>query len=288
MKQFVQYILILLAIVISWQVIGEFAYTYVYNHGSPRNKVMWVRSMNKDSLDYVVLGSSRSYYHINPLIIEEETGKKGLNLAYNNSYPFELKLMTLEVLKNIEVEDIFIQIDYTYNMEVPDKMGQVPWMPYLKEASIYSNYDNTNIQYKLFRWIPFYRYQYYESELGFRNISLSLLGKKANFYQNDGFKPLHGEIQQLDVFDHYLVEKENYLLKDVVSACNDQKTKVHFFTAPIYHFKGNLEIMDRWLPNYRDYTHLIKERSLFSDPIHLKEEGANQFTRQFITDYFNP
>lgn len=286
MKRFILFVAILIAMVISWQFLGELAYTYAYNHGSPRNKVMWVRSLDSDSLEYVVLGSSRSYYHINPILIEQETGKKGLNLAYNNSYPFELKLMTLEVLKNIEVEEIFIQVDYTYNMEVPDKMAQVPWMPYLKEASIYSQYKNQDFRYKLFRWIPFYRYQYYESELGFRNVALSMLGKKANFYENDGFTPLHDEIQQLDVFDHYLIEKENYLLEDVVAACKDRSTKVNFFTAPIYQFEGNLEIMDRWLPNYRDYTHLIRERSLFSDPVHLKEEGANLLTRQLITDYF--
>lgn len=286
MKRFIIYVTILIVMVVSLQYLGEYTYTYVYNHGSPRNKVMWVRDIGTDSLDYVVIGNSRSYYHINPVLIEQETGEKGLNLAYVNSYPFELKLMTLEVLKNIKVQKIFIQVDYTYNLEIPDKMAQVPWIPYLKEKSIYSQYKNQDSQYKFFRWIPFYRYQYYESELGFRNVVLSMLGKKPNFYENYGFKPIHGQLQKLDVFEHYLIDKENILLSDILGVCSNLNTEVYFFTAPIFQFKGNLDLMERWLPNYNNYTELIQERSLFSDPVHLKEEGAIRFTHQFIEDYF--
>lgn len=284
MKRFLKYIGTLLLILLGWQLIGEFAYTYVYEHGSPRNKVMWVRSLEEDHLDFAILGSSRAQFHVDPLIIEEEKGWYGYNFGYENCYPFETNLMAQELLKHTSTERLWVQVDFTYNMDIPDVQAQVPWMPYIKEPEIYRHFEPHGRRYTLFKWIPFYRYQYFEGSLGLRNVLLSALGKEPDFYENRGFKGIDHQLQELDVFEHYLEEQENQSLKQLLQTTSEQSVQTSFFIAPIQDFEGNLPIMAQWLPNLKDYTNSFPDASDFSDPIHLRQEAAREFTQLLIND----
>jgi len=268
--------------------VGEYVYTYVYNHGSYRDKVMWVRDLkSQDSLDYVVLGSSRAYYHVDPILIEQKTGKKGFNLGYNNSYPFETKLMLKELLRNTHIEKIFIQADYTFNQQEPDSVASVQWMPYIKEENIFKEFEGYNETYSWYKNIPFYRYQVFESQLGIRNVMMSMLGKPPNFLNNNGFIPLDRNLNTLTPFTHHLENKRNEMYADMISIFEQERIEFHFFTAPLYRFKGNFDILEEYLANYTDYSKTIREDSLFSDRVHLKREGARLFTEILIEDYFN-
>jgi len=286
MKRFIINIIIILGICLAWQVLGEYVYTYIYNNGTARNKVMWVRSLNNTQMDFAVLGSSRAEYHVDPLLIEAETGLIGYNFGDQNSYPFEIDLLSRELLMRTSVDRLLVQVDYTYNMDQPDVEASIPWMPYLKEAHIYPDFEPHDAIYKWFRHVPFYRYQYFEGELGIRNVVMSALGKQPDFFKNRGFKPIKHQLQELEPFEHYLQETENQSLKSVKQLCDEQGVETTFFISPIRAFKGNMPLIKNYLPEVIDYTDLYKDKALFSDPIHLKANGARLFTQQLIQDVF--
>lgn len=90
MKSFLKYICILILVTISLLYGFDMLYSQIYNIGVSRDKVSWVRSMEgKDTLDFVLLGSSRCIHHLQTTILEEKSGQHGLNLGYAGSGPVE-------------------------------------------------------------------------------------------------------------------------------------------------------------------------------------------------------
>ena len=286
MKGFIKNIVYLVLICLAFQLIGEYVYTYIYNHGTPRNKVMWVRSLQETQMDYAVLGSSRSHYHVDPMLIESMTGKIGYNFGHQNSYPFEINLMAQELFKTNSPQKLLVQVDYTYNMDQPDVDASIPWLPYIKEADIYKHFKPYDSLYKWYKHIPFYRYQRFEGALGIRNVVLSALGKQPDFYANRGFKPIHHKLQDLPPFEHYLIDTENQSLKALQQQCADKGIETTFFIAPMNNFQGNLPIIEKYLPGVLDYSNLYEDPELFSDAVHLMSDGAQLFTEQLTLDVF--
>lgn len=286
MKGFLRNIGLLLIIWLGWQVLGEYAYTYIYNHGSPRNKVMWVRSLEETKMDYAILGSSRAKYHLNPVLIDSITGLTGYNFGYENTFPFEINLLSRELLERTSPDRLFVQVDYTYNMDSPDVEASIPWIPYLKEDHIFRAFEPHDDIYSWFRNVPFYRYQYFEGELGFRNVILSALGKQPDFYANGGFKPIHQKFPDIAPFEYFMQDTENQSLKSLKEYSQERGVETVFFIAPILDFKGNMPIIKNHIPDVLDYTDLYDDPQLFTDAVHLMAPGAKQFTLKFTQDVF--
>ena len=288
MKRFLTYTGLLLVLVLVLQFIGEYVYTYVYNHGSYRNKVMWVRGLEKETkLDYAILGSSRVNYHLDPTIIEKKTRAVGINLGLNNSYASDKLLMLEELLEKTHPKRVFVQVDYTFDKTGPNPVGSVSWMPYLKEERIFNHFSETEGNYTLYKNWPFYRYQIFESQLGIRNITMSLLGKQPNFLEREGFVPLRRNFNEASAFSHRLKDVENESYAAIQAICKEKGIDLYFFTAPLNGFQGNFKILEKYLPNYTDFSKAISEDHYFADEVHLKEAGAILFTELFVDTYFN-
>ncbi|MEZ4857201.1 MAG: hypothetical protein R2781_00135 [Flavobacteriaceae bacterium] len=269
-------------------IFGEYAYNYVYSYGSYRNKTMWVRDADalQNEYDFVILGNSRAYYHLDPILITEKTGKQGLNLAINNSYPFEIKLMLQDFFKNSKADQAFIQVDYTYNVTQPDIQASVDWIPYIIEESLFRQFPKQQKEFIYYKSIPFYRYSKFESVLGFRNVLLSIVGKEPNFLLHNGFVSLQKRELDVKPFSFTLKNTANPHLKDIIDLVNEKGVELYFFTAPCYNSEGNFEVLSSQLPNYTNFSEAIEEEFLFSDAIHLNENGAIRFTEIFIDTYF--
>jgi len=287
MKSFLTYLLVLLGIILVFQCIGEWVYTYVYENGSYRNKAMWVRDLQpSNNLDFVILGNSRANYHIDPLQIEGTTGLKGLNLGYNSSHPFDSELMLQEVLKNTNTKRVFVQLDHSYRTEAPDEVGSLPWLPFIKERNIQKTFSSYDTIFGGLAALPFYRYQKYESELGFRNIALSALGKSPKFVATAGFTPNFNSFIKKG-FEPFVIENEqNAAIESLIQLCKEKDIQIEFFTAPVYQFKGDYDVLELRVSNYSNLSKTIKDKKYFIDEIHLNAEGAQIFTEIFIKHYF--
>ncbi|QIE60631.1 hypothetical protein G5B37_13980 [Rasiella rasia] len=289
MKKFGAYILILVTATVVIFYLLDAGYTYVYNNGAYRSKAMWVRDM-KDlpKLDYIVLGSSRANYFINPTVIEAQTGKMGLNLGVNASTGIEIFLMLDEFLKIRDVDTVFIQVDSKYIQMNPDLVGEQAWIPFIYEPVKYELFKDHGDEYIWCRYMPFYRYQRSEARLGYRNVIPSLLGKGVSYKENSGYFPKSGVIKKERPYRaDKPITQENPYFKMMIELCEEKNVPVIFFTAPIYGFKGDLKPLQKYLPNYYDLKESITDRNLFSDQTHLNTQGATVFSRKFATLFFN-
>jgi len=188
MKKFLQYILLLCLSVFILAVVLDIAVTGIYSHFAIRSKVEWARSMkNQDNLDYVLLGSSRCVQHIIPEMITVQTRKKGINFGYASAGLFEIKLLLGELLSRTEISTVFIQLDHSWNNNLPDNLAEVHWLPYIREKQIQREFLPYGSQYKTLANIPLLRYCLKEPKLELRNILFKLSGKTLDNFKSLGY-----------------------------------------------------------------------------------------------------
>lgn len=288
MKKFMKYIFGLVLILVALLYILDFMYSNVYENGAFRNKVMWMHNINNESLDYVVFGSSRANNYVIPNIIFEKTGKKGLNLGIQASGPLEIELAIREYLKHNTAKRFFIQVDHWYNKEKPDKTGQLSWLPYIVDDSVYKVFKPYGKKYWFYKHIPFYRYQIFDSRIGYRNVILSRLNKGLDFYASRGFTEVNGKLKVDKPYKFSLEDKPNLHFININEICKEKNIEVVYFTSPIYRSEGSFDILEKHLPNYNDLSNELQDINLYSNPDHVNKDGALCFTDLFVDLFFKP
>jgi hypothetical protein len=289
MRSFLKYSFLLLGFTILIMVLLEIVFTTIYHTGAYRNKIMWVRDMEERTpVDYVILGSSRVNYGLQPKLIEAQTGKIGYNLGMNATNMVETIALLEEFLKIRGTAAVYVQVDIQYGNKTPDPVGEIPWMPFLHDQSIYKHFKEYGDEYRTYRYVPFYRYQKFAARLGAREAIASLLGSGYAYEDSRGYMPLYGKLQEEEYFTpEQSVKVENQLYNELVDYCKENNIELYFFTAPYYRFMGDIEKLETFLPNYINFSDSIQKRAYFSDQVHLNTKGAKLFTEIFIETYFS-
>ncbi|SDS84558.1 hypothetical protein [Winogradskyella sediminis] len=273
-------------------IVLDLVYTSIYtNSGNSRSKVAWLFGLSdEESVDYAVFGSSRVHFNLDPMLIKERTGFNGFNLAFPNSKGFEIKLMVKLFLEKYNVDKIFIQVDDQYEVVNNDPTAIVPFLPYINNVDVYEAFSGTVDGYYLLRYIPFYRYLKYDSKLGFRELMMSLYTKDKSADNSLGYGGSSNKVmkERNITYKFKLDDIPNRHLEEVIKLCKEKNVKLYFYTAPIYKADGNLNVLNKYLPNYHDFSDNFEEAKLFRDPYHLNSAGTTLFTKQFTDYYFKP
>lgn len=287
MKNFVKYIFGLVLLLVLFMYLLDFIYSSVYENGAYRNKVMWMHDLKNESLDFVIFGSSRANNYIVPNIIFDKTGQRGLNLAIQASGPIEIELAVKEFLKHNKAKRFFIQVDYSYNKETPDKTGQLSWLPYIVNSDVYKVFKPYGKEYFFYKHIPFYRYQMFDSRIGYRNVILSGLEKGLDYSSSRGYTESTGKLKKDKPHKISLKDKSNPHFMNINKICKTNDIEVIYFTSPIYRPEGNFDVLKKHLPNYYDLSNELQNMDLYSNPVHLNKQGASNFTQLFVDLFFN-
>jgi len=269
--------------------LADFVFTKIYEKGTPRDRIGWIRTMSEgDSVDYVLLGSSRCVHHIDPKLILEKTGLKGYNLGYAASGPVEIKLTLEQFLLHSTTKKVFIQVDFNYNYNKPDGLAKVCWMPYLKEPDVYDEFIRYDNKYFWLKNIPFYRYMINDPKIGFRNVFFMALGKTKKTKNTLGFAPLNGELKEITQQVPDVDLQENLIFKEIYAICQEKGIKCVFFTSPMYQTGPDYDVLKNYLPNYYNFSRELQDKSLYKDNTHLNAKGAILFTQLFAKTFFTP
>ena len=269
----------------------DVAYTSVYEHSNVRNKTQYILSLSaKDTIDYVFLGSSRVENSIIASKIEKTTGKRTLNLGTQAAKLADIRFF-LELLGEQEatIKKVFIQVDYIFNIESSSDIVRSQALPYIRSNETIKNHlKQVDSMYNYNYYIPFYRYATNDYKIGFREFFATLINKKAALNFDDGFVP----------YNNLIVSKKNATLPlkivernanfDAISLLQKEKSiDITFFCAP---FCLNLENenytkqLQNRIPNFKDYSRVIQNDTMFVNCSHLNEEGANYFTDFLIKE----
>lgn len=275
--------LVLSLIIVAY--ILENIFTYSHYNFAPRSPVDWVMALDSsDTYDYIILGSSRSLNNLDPIQIEQITGKHGINLGVNSGQPFDTKLFAQQLIKKRITKSIFIQVDDSWNNWNLSYKSIPGWLPFMKEESIWQEFEELgNKEYYYLKNIPFYKYAKFESEIGVRDFLKGLSGQQLSSIKTLGHfayhKVLTKENRSLE-YDISLLDKPNPHITEIITLCKENEVDLIFFTSPIFNATDDHSLLSEYLPSYFDFTHLIKNPDLFADRRHLNADGVTSFGEQ--------
>lgn len=263
----------------------ENIFTSAHYNFTPRSPVDWVMKLDSlDTYDYVILGSSRSLNNLAPIQIEHLTGKRGINLGVNSGQPFDTKLFAQQLIKKRITKSIFIQVDDGWNNSDLSHKSISGWLPYMKEENIWKEFEELGHQeYYYLKNIPFYKYAKFDSEIGVRDFVKGLTGQQLKSIKNFGHVPSNAILKKEKrslAYDFTLLDKANPHITEILNLCKENDIDVIFFTSPIFNASHDHSLLNKYLPNYFDFTHLIKNPDLFADHRHLNADGVAHFGEQ--------
>jgi hypothetical protein len=288
MRAFLKLIVFTFLIVFSILFFLDYSYTKVYENAKPRTKFQYFRSFKNKRIDYIFLGSSRVDNAIVPAIIEEQTGKKAINLGFQASKLGDIYTLLLLIKEyNIKTEKIFIQVDYIFNLE--DGYSNVmehELMPFIRENKITRDYFERHFSdEKHLYYFPFFRYGYFDVKIGLRELLLNVVNKESIIVKNKGFTALYGNSFQHGNALPQEINAQNKYYDQIVAFARINKMPIVFFCAPFCKHTKNLNFIGKLkekIPGLYDFSTALTNDKMFQNCSHLNADGASYFSKNTI------
>ena len=256
--------------------------------------------------DLVIYGSSRSYVHINPEILDKELSLNSYNLGFN---AFKINFQKYRhnlFLKNHNPKNIIINLDINSlsNLPVYKPEQFLPMLLYNEE--LYSMIKTSlNSNYKLrYREIffPLIRYRHYNNDG--KNIIKELrfiyFNKKNKQFRIKGFEGINRKWEDENLEEQIVLISEDRKndLFEMIRELKDKDINIILINSPEYisqirSQKNRKEVLDLYksiankynIP-FVDYTNdsINFKKELFYNSDHLNAKGADVFTRKLAKD----
>lgn len=282
MKPFAKHIAILLLITIGLLYLLDTFYTSTYERSSPRNKFQYLLSVEDESFDIVFLGSSRVANHIDTKLFNQLSKKRTINLgtegAQLNDNLLQLKLM----LEKNAVSTVFLQVDENFERETPSIISMSQAMPFIGNKTVQNHLEKYLKNYNQLSKVPFYRYAVNDPKIGFRELTLNLIGKKPKVDPANGFIPKYGNKSLKGGALPKEISDRNKVLDEIKEFCQKKNVRLVLFVAPYCGQTKNLDYITKLkekIPGLLDFSEGYSD-DLFVNCGHLNNKGAKSFTTQ--------
>jgi hypothetical protein len=291
MKKFLFFIGKILFLIIVMLFALDVVYTTVFFSASRRNKIEYVVNSSNRKYDVIMLGSSRSNNHFIAKMFEDE-GLKAYNFGMSGARLQESALLLkLMIERNYKIKNVLIDIDLNINSEGYSEGTRAMFMPYLSDSPTISNYYKEVIpNHKALYYVPFYRYIYYDSKIGFREMFFSAIQKKSILLENQGYYPLHGKGRNLSYNMKDYFPKKNIDYEVIKVLCKENSINLIAVTTPICKGCNNFDYfknIKKIYPEIHNYESYVSDDKFFSTCGHMNMEGAKLFTQKIIDDFFS-
>ena len=292
MKQFISFTVKILFLTILTMVVLDAIYTLVYNHSNSRTKIDYLYNSKNKNYDVIFLGSSRVNNHFVPKIFNDN-GYKTFNFGITRSRLDESALMLkLMVERNYKIKNIILQVDLNINTNDHSEAIRSLFMPYLHQSKTIRNHYKSIPEYNKLLYIPFYRYLNYDARIGFREMYFSLVQKKTNALENDGFNPLKpnsGKLIPADLSKYY--PKRNVGYEEIKAICKKNNINLIALTTPMCMSTINREYFNHIksvYPEIHNFENAVTDDKYFSTCGHMNKAGATEYTNVVFRSFFKP
>lgn len=238
----------------------------------------------------IVLGASKSLTGINSQLLSEITHKKWYNLSMDDTKS-ETHILFLEVLNNLKKAPKHILLQYDRENSYYDTMtffdNDYQLLPFLNTNIIISNYFKPKPNYLIFKYLPIFKYFYYNTELLFPSLMLFFKPEYTHRFQlkSGDYNYPNDYIMRdsLKITEHKVMILNNPIIDKFDSICKVNSIKLFLYTAPMYKVQIKTDINRK---DYFDFSNIYASPSNFSDDIHLAHHTKNDFTTK-LSKIFN-
>jgi hypothetical protein len=260
--------------------------------------------------EIAIYGSSRAWVHVNPIIMEEITGKTAYNFGLDGHNFWLQYLRHLEYLKHNEPPKHIILIVDVFSLQKRSELYQLrqflPYMLWNREIKTFtSSFAGFNSADYI---IPFVRYAG-QFEIFKGIFTKILLGSNSKTYRIKGFKGMQKEWtsdfdeakatmefytftlnqESIDLFDQFIIECQKMNI-DLTLVYTPEFIEGQSFIRNreyiISVFENFANQYGLRFLNYSDHE-LSHKKEFFYNVSHMNETGANEFTRVLTNDLFN-
>lgn len=309
-KIFLYLAVLILSLIITDRLFFYFFTKHIFSKtlsGDSGGSVTYLLQKKKNTA-FIIMGSSRAKYHINPALLSNLYNGNGYNsgVAGTGGIVYNYMLLQLLISKNSKPKTVILQVDphmyftsgvedYTYEL--------LPLYPYINECKLLHSfiYQNTNYaeKFKLF----FYSYRYNGKFFGV----LYNYTKRNAVIDNNGYEGLLGKIDTAS-FRPADARKQTYAysntklsaLTNFVKTCKTENINLYVVIMPTYKNSGFskqakdtiTDILDKYnsLTIYDFYNFeknaLLQSPDLWKDGSHLNSKGAAIFSKQLNDTMF--
>jgi hypothetical protein len=254
-----------------------------------------------------VLGSSRAWVHVSPIILDSKLGTKSYNLGLDG-YPFPMQQARYRVFRkyNKKPNEIIQIVGLSFLKDRPDLYRYYQFLPYLENQEIRKQVKSkkglgwADLHLPLVRYfglyriitigiLEFFKIHHFDShkERGYRGSNQKWGSKFATALKNnpDGM--------QNDIDPVVLKDLESFLQNST-----SEGVQVYLVYAPEFHEVTRLifnreehldafrNLSDKTGVPFLDYSHhpLTLEKDLFYNSQHMNQEGAERFSNILADD----
>ena len=290
MKKFLLFTLKTLVLAIVIAVALDFIYTAVYLQSSDRGKIEHVYNSKNENFDVVILGSSRANNHFVAQMFEDK-GLKTFNYGMSGGHLFEASLLLkLMMERHYKIKNVILEADLNLSNEHRDKGISSKFLPYLHQSETVKKHFSNEDDFLELYYIPFYRYIKFDERIGFREFNNTILKKKTNVLDHQGYYPLinrKGNMKNNIVSLKPLVHNRYY--EEIKQICKDNKINfIAVMTPMCENTKGinYFEKVQKLYPEIHNYENAVVEDKYFSSCGHMNDVGARMFTARILKDFF--
>ena len=292
MKSFISKILLFSSFVIAFISIGELLVRRVPNPYSYKHQ--WMLNNAKD-VETLVLGSSHTYFGINPEKFTAET----FNLAFTSqNFEYDYFLLNQYVERCTSLKNLILPISYfsMFSNRFEDKDSwwyAINYKIYMN-CDIHSDFSKYNFE--------FFHPSVYKGKLlsilkPSENLQCTELGMGTAYdikNKTNNWNDAEAAIERHTVKDYSKLEDNRGFLNKIIALCKDKDINVILITTPTWHTYYNglnkvqlakmHEVIDKLLRNnehVKYYDFLTDDRFVeddFYDCDHLSNIGANKFS----------
>ena len=292
MKKFILNILKIIALLCLTMVVLDGLYTAAYINSSERSKIDYLYNTKDKNYDVIFLGSSRINNHLVPKIFNDK-GYKTFNFGITRSRLEESALMLkMMVERNYKIKNLILQVDININTDDHSEAIRSLFMPYLHWSKTIRDHYRTIPEYNQLLYIPFYRYMHYDARIGFREMYYSLIHKRTNALENEGFNPLVSNQHPLIPADlSKYAPKRNKSYEEIKKICLANHINLIAITTPMCMETINRDYfnhLNQIYPEIRRFENAVTDDKYFSTCGHMNKDGATEFTKIVFNTLFKP
>jgi hypothetical protein len=258
--------------------------------------------------DILLLGSSRTYYGINPLLLETLTRKKVVNAGLEGARINEIELALKGYLScHPKPNKIFLMLDpHSFGIDTQLIYNKIYFAHYFCNDSLYKGiHDIVGYKATLWNWIPYSLISEFDDYTRLKCLKGNFVVNKNNLsaFNYKGFSLLNRKfVASMSDFDisEIDISKSEHFLYSILSVCKTNNIEVQIIQGP--YFKSYYEknkINDFYnviaknvsskFPEVKVQTSSLNYDKVdyFKDETHLNDMGSTKFTLDLFTTFIS-
>ncbi|WP_163400270.1 hypothetical protein [Flavobacterium fluviatile] len=291
MKHFLIYTIKISVVILLTAIALDGLYTYVFLQSKNRGKIETVFNSKAQKYDVVILGSSRANNHFVSKMFEEK-GLKTFNYGMSGGHLFEASLLLkLMIERKYTIKNVILEADLNLSNDHQAEGIAALFLPYIHNSETIKNHFQSQENFNELYYIPFYRYIKYDGKIGFRETFFTLIHKKTNALDNQGYYPLkkhkNGNMKNNIVNLNPL--KHNKYYEEIKTICKANNINFIPVMTPMCENVTGMNYFDKVkkaYPEIYNYENVVVENKYFSSCGHMTDSGARLFTAIILKDFF--